>query len=227
MADIARFHMGTLDTSLSLILAVTTLLLSYPPTVAFGHVLLQTAPSPSSDQMRAIRTALEQIEADERVRDIANVRCWRVGAGSGARFSGPLRRRPPGSPTSPYTSFVPVDPAAGPAQLVVTIIISLADSASDVDVLAVTKMAWGRLSKAVNDGEGTGEVCVMVRKGNGLVERSHVHQHAHDHGSHEHSASGGPHTHDHDHGHSHGHGAPEHGCDHDAQSHAAHDKHVD
>ncbi|WVQ63104.1 uncharacterized protein L199_001255 [Kwoniella botswanensis] len=74
----------SLDSFISLILTILTCALSYPPTVAFAHVLLQTAPSPSQTQMISLRKALKEIKEDRRVLGLGTMRCWTITAGKGS-----------------------------------------------------------------------------------------------------------------------------------------------
>lgn len=73
--------MHTLDSSLSLLLTVLTTALSYPPTLAFGHILLQTAPPASQTQMQSLRWALKDVQDDRRILGLGQVRCWAITAG--------------------------------------------------------------------------------------------------------------------------------------------------
>ncbi|WWC92103.1 uncharacterized protein L201_007057 [Kwoniella dendrophila CBS 6074] len=74
----------SLDSFISLVLTILTCALSYPPTVAFAHVLLQTAPPASQNQMLSLRKALKEIKADRRVLGLGTMRCWTITAGKGS-----------------------------------------------------------------------------------------------------------------------------------------------
>ncbi|WWC65415.1 uncharacterized protein I303_108033 [Kwoniella dejecticola CBS 10117] len=74
----------SLDSFISLILTILTCALSYPPTVAFAHVLLQTAPPASQSQMSSLRKALKEIKEDRRVVGLGTMRTWTITAGKGS-----------------------------------------------------------------------------------------------------------------------------------------------
>ncbi|KAK8850348.1 hypothetical protein IAR55_004266 [Kwoniella newhampshirensis] len=73
----------SLDALISLNLTILTTALSYPSTVAFAHILLQTAPPPSQTQMTNLRKALKEVKEDRRVIGLGTMRCWAVTAGKG------------------------------------------------------------------------------------------------------------------------------------------------
>ena len=103
-------------------MTVLTVALSYPLTIAFGHVLLQTAPPTSSNQMRALRRCLKDVEEDRRVLGLGTLRCWTIGAGVAPpqtenkwSFTTPSHSRnnsatTPTSPMSPEIPSVNVSP---------------------------------------------------------------------------------------------------------------------
>ncbi|WRT70500.1 uncharacterized protein IL334_007498 [Kwoniella shivajii] len=74
----------SLDSFISLILTILTCALSYPPTVAFAHVLLQTAPASTQTQMTSLRKAIKDIKDDRRVLGLGTMRCWMITAGKGS-----------------------------------------------------------------------------------------------------------------------------------------------
>lgn len=91
MRNRTSYH--TLDSSLSLLLTILTIALSYPSTLAFGHVLLQTAPPASSSQMKSLRRSIKDISSDNRVLGVGTLRCWSIGATT------PLPDYTPSTPT--------------------------------------------------------------------------------------------------------------------------------
>ncbi|OCF34448.1 hypothetical protein I316_03962 [Kwoniella heveanensis BCC8398] len=74
----------SLDSFISLVLTILTSALSYPPTVAFAHVLLQTAPPAYQSQMLSLRRALKEIKEDRRIVGLGTMRCWTITAGKGS-----------------------------------------------------------------------------------------------------------------------------------------------
>ncbi|EIW69877.1 hypothetical protein TREMEDRAFT_68343 [Tremella mesenterica DSM 1558] len=78
---VPQSNIHSLDSSLALFLAILTAALSYPLTITFGHILLQTAPLSSSAQMVALRQSLREISDDRRVLALGTMRCWQISAG--------------------------------------------------------------------------------------------------------------------------------------------------
>ncbi|WWC72408.1 uncharacterized protein I206_106370 [Kwoniella pini CBS 10737] len=93
----------SLDSFISLILTILTCALSYPPTIAFAHVLLQTAPSASQTQMLSLRKALKEIKEDRRVIGLGTMRVWAITAGKGS-FEDRYPPTPSHSQTNSLTS---------------------------------------------------------------------------------------------------------------------------
>ncbi|KAK1922885.1 hypothetical protein DB88DRAFT_541095 [Papiliotrema laurentii] len=178
------------DSALSLLLTVVTSALAYPPTLAFGHVLLQTAPQASAAQMVSLRKALKDVGADPRVLGVGTVRCWSIGATtpsddaptgsswwsmspSNSTSSSPRSAlfgdSPAASPTRSVFSNRQTDPGTAKIPLVVSLMVHVHPDASDRDILDVTKYAWVKVSDAVGlrskGGLGEGEVSVGVCRG--------------------------------------------------------------
>lgn len=185
-----RSAFTSLDSALSLLLTVLTSALAYPPTLAFGHVLLQTAPPASAPQMGLLKRALKDIGSDHRVLGVGTVRCWSIGAAAPS----PEPRRhitsaPNSVPSSPRTQFT-FSPSASPTKgdflsalslgakgkdaaaatpLVVSVQVHVHPDTSDRDVLDLTKYAWMKVHGACGVSgmgrTGQGEVTVAVKRG--------------------------------------------------------------
>lgn len=178
------------DAAMSLGMTLLTGALAYPPTVAFGHVLLQTAPPATTLQMKSLRRALRQVADDRRVLGLGTLRTWaidggKVGPETIVVNSAPPSRRPSISTISPSTlaftsspqtssSMVPTLGSLGRTSvstshvpLVVTLAVHVHPDSTDADMMDITRLAWTRLSGAIGvDGRpGEGEVSVSVRRG--------------------------------------------------------------
>ena len=180
----------SLDSALSLLLTVLTAALSYPPTLAFGHVLLQTAPPPSAPQMKQLKKVIKDVNADQRVLGVGTVRCWSVGATTPQEevVSGSWWSLTPSnsSPNSPRLSSFGDSPVHSPTRngfpksdhgstpLVVSLTVHVHPDVSDRDMLEVSKYAWVKVNGAVGTkrkGLSQGEVSVGVKRGwDGVVE---------------------------------------------------------
>ena len=180
---IRRSGLQSLDSSLSLILTILVCALTYPSTLAFGHVLLQTAPAPSSQQMTSLRKSVRDVEGDRRVLGMGTTRCWAISTGlsfadqdippsrPGSISAAPSRRASwsssiyspqlSPSPTSEKPSFNFGGHDEG-VPVVVTVTVHVAEDLGDRDVLEVTKDAWNRVSAVVG---ADSEVSVCVRRG--------------------------------------------------------------
>lgn len=191
IADI-RSAFTSLDSALSLLLTVLTSALAYPPTLAFGHVLLQTAPPASAPQMKLIRRALKDVGADTRVLGVDTVRCWSIGATTAQEDSQHYTSTsaPNSAPSSPRTPQFGFSPTVSPTRndffsppsltgrgkdgaegtpLVVSVNVHVHPDASDRDVLELTKYAWTKVSGAAGVGGkgrlGEGEVTISIKRG--------------------------------------------------------------
>ncbi|AFR92968.2 hypothetical protein C343_00854 [Cryptococcus neoformans C23] len=177
----------SLDALISLLLTLFTSSLSYPPTIFFAHILLQTAPPSSTPQMIGLKRALREIKEDRRVLGLGIVRCWAVSVGKGgwnefenhgqssASRQGSIASSPvvtprgstefPPFPASTFSSLLK-DKEEPSAPLVVTLTVHVDSDLGDQEVLDVTKMAWSRVHQVVGKGGGErGEVGVSVKKG--------------------------------------------------------------
>lgn len=190
-ADV-RSAFTSLDSALSLLLTVLTSALAYPPTLAFGHVLLQTAPPASTSQMKLIRRALKDVGSDSRVLGVGTVRCWSIGAATPLEDPQPYTSTsaPNSAPSSPRTPQLGLSPSVSPTRqdvfspppltalskdggggtpLVVSVNVHVHPDASDRDVLEVTKYTWTKVSGAAGVGGkgrmGEGEVTVSIKRG--------------------------------------------------------------
>lgn len=175
----------------SLGLTILTGALAYPPTLAFGHVLLQTAPPASTLQMKALRKALRDVADDSRILGLGTLRVWAIDAGkvgpdANVPASAPTSRRPSISTISPSTEAFTSSPQPSSnniitlgslaasdntvstlhVPLVVTLIVHVHHDATDSDIMEITRTAWSKLSIAVGHGRGgEGEVTVSVKRG--------------------------------------------------------------
>ncbi|UOH79792.1 hypothetical protein LQV05_000803 [Cryptococcus neoformans] len=177
----------SLDALISLLLTLFTSSLSYPPTIFFAHILLQTAPPSSTPQMIGLKRALREIKEDRRVLGLGTVRCWAVSVGKGgwnefenhgqssASRQGSIASSPvvtprgstefPPFPASTFSSLLK-DKEEPSAPLVVTLTVHVDSDLGDQEVLDVTKMAWSRVHQVVGKGGGErGEVGVSVKRG--------------------------------------------------------------
>ncbi|OXG54445.1 hypothetical protein J010_00826 [Cryptococcus neoformans] len=177
----------SLDALISLLLTLFTSSLSYPPTIFFAHILLQTAPPSSTPQMIGLKRALREIKEDRRVLGLGTVRCWAVSVGKGgwnefenhgqssASRQGSIASSPvvtprgstefPPFPASTFSSLLK-DKEEPSAPLVVTLTVHVDSDLGDQEVLDVTKMAWSRVHQVVGKGGGErGEVGISVKKG--------------------------------------------------------------
>lgn len=156
----------SLDALISLLLTLFTSSLSYPPTIFFAHILLQTAPPSSTPQMIGLKRALREIKGDRRVLGLGTVRCWAVSVGKGgwnefenhgqsnASRQGSIASSPvvtprastefPSFPASTFSSLLK-DKEEPSAPLVVTLTVHVDSDLGDQEVLDVTKMAWSRV----------------------------------------------------------------------------------
>ncbi|KAL0253517.1 hypothetical protein I308_100889 [Cryptococcus tetragattii IND107] len=177
----------SLDALISLLLTLFTSTLSYPPTIFFAHILLQTAPPSSTPQMIGLKRALREIKDDRRVLGLGTVRCWAVSVGKGGwnefenhgqsstSRQGSIASSPavtprgstefPSFPASTFSSLFK-DKEEPSAPLVVTLTVHVDSDLGDQEVLDVTKMAWSRVHQVVGKGGGEGgEVGVSVKRG--------------------------------------------------------------
>lgn len=157
-----------------MVLTVLTASLAYPPTVAYAHVLLQTAPPSSSPQMKALRRALEEVAADKRVLGIGTTRVWAINAGKTEReevppppTAPPSRRGSDSTPSTATFDDVKLDlkpTMAHQVPLVVTLVVHVHPESSERDIFEVTRLAWTDINDAVNSNRDS-EVTVDVRRG--------------------------------------------------------------
>ncbi|GMK54893.1 hypothetical protein CspeluHIS016_0114790 [Cutaneotrichosporon spelunceum] len=184
--------LNSIDAMASLVLTFLTGSLAYAPAVAFANVLLQTAPSASSSQMKALRRALRDVADDRRVLGLGTLRCWTVNAGKvgpeastissapNSRRGSLIAMRPSISTTSPSTQAFTDSPKASQdivaqlsgkadgdtdAPLVVTLVVHVHPDTSDRDVMEVTRISWSKLSSAISCRQSGGEVSVQVTRG--------------------------------------------------------------
>ena len=181
-----RTSLHSLDSTMSFILTLLTIALAYPTVLAFGHVLLQSAPPSSSTQMVQLRRALKEISADQRVLGTGTLRCWSIGATAPledtsytaldssvnastdssprtSRFNSP--RGKSGDPSYAQASLF-TKPGEG-TPLVISLLVHVHPDISDEDAMAVTRMAWSKLSYAaeLRGSGGGGEVSVGIKRG--------------------------------------------------------------
>ena len=195
IADPFRTSLHSLDSALSLLLTVLTSALAYPPTLAFGHVLLQTAPPATNSQIKLLRRAMKDVTGDSRVLGVGTLRCWSIGATNPPvepSFSSNPASAPGSAPSSPRVSSISsFSPVASPTRLdfssqtplfglakgsdapntplVVSLIVHVHPDASDRDVLDVTKQVWTKVNAAVGQRgarqKDGGEITISVKRG--------------------------------------------------------------
>ncbi|ORY35889.1 hypothetical protein BCR39DRAFT_592170 [Naematelia encephala] len=169
-----------LDSTLSLVLTLLTISLSYPPARAFGLVLLQTAPPASQSQMASLQRVLKEIREDRRVLGIGRTRCWAITNGHRELehiSNAPTPSSLPASPASPTIrprtfsapssaalhdafrrasySYTSGDERQGDVPLVVTLEVHVSEDLSDREVMEVTRYVWSKVSGAVRVKSGS------------------------------------------------------------------------
>ena len=178
----ASFH--SLDSALSLLLTLLIASLSHPPTLAFAHILLQTAPPLHDPQSRSLARAIKEVSSDRRILKMGTMRCWAISSLQAESYtpsnSGSPNTSPPSSPRTPScspssprieangfpSSHKPGAGEGGSAALALSLMLHVSLESSDREILEVTKMAWAKVSSAIGGGMvGGGEVSVGVVRG--------------------------------------------------------------
>ncbi|CDZ97417.1 Putative Zn2 transporter MSC2 (cation diffusion facilitator superfamily) [Phaffia rhodozyma] len=165
--------LANLDKTVAVLETVLTFVVSYPASIAFGKVLLQTAPPERSVQMIALDRSLREVEGHPLVVHLAPPRIWRLvhhhassvlpsskqtsqesTSGSGLNSSSSSRRinsfRPANSAIGLNTGAnANAAMSASACLLIVTLVVHVRDGATDSDILEVTKFAYDKCATAV------------------------------------------------------------------------------
>lgn len=200
-----------MEKALALIETILAFWLAYPASIAFGKVLLQTAPPQDAIPSLALKKAIREVESHPSVTRVSRPHIWQLTPHSPSHKSAqvtPTRPRPISRATSHYNRRERSEKSgdwsdsAGSSILVSNIVVHLRADVESGKVIEVTRMAYEAFDNALGSRRcghkwamRGGELSVMVMRG----ERKAV------------EAARNHHHHHHDHGHGHGH---EHGADH-------------
>jgi hypothetical protein len=200
-----------MEKALALVETILAFWLAYPASIAFGKVLLQTAPPQDAIQTLALKKAIREVEAHPSVTRVSRPHIWQLTPHSPSHKSAqvtPTRPKPISRATSHYNRRERSEKSGDWSNsgafsiLVANIVVHLRADVESRKVIEVTRMAYEAFDNAMGSRRSGhkwamrgGELSVMVMRG----ERKQV-KIAHDH-----------HHHHHDHVHGHGH---EYGSDH-------------
>ncbi|KAJ9125411.1 hypothetical protein QFC22_000371 [Naganishia vaughanmartiniae] len=190
------------EKALALAETILAFWLAYPASVAFGKVLLQTAPPQDALQVLAIKKAIREIEAHPAVTRVSRPHIWQLTPCNPRNTMlpvAPSRPKPISRATSHYNRTERSEThqrrhsnAAGSSILVANIAVHLRADLEARKVTEVTRLAYDAIDNAIGTRKskdkwatGGGELSVMVMRGERKQRNTHVH-HSHDHDSHDH-----------------------------------------
>ncbi|KAJ9107856.1 hypothetical protein QFC19_002762 [Naganishia cerealis] len=177
------------EKSLALVETILAFWLAYPASVAFGKVLLQTAPSQDALQVLAMKKAIREIEAHPSVIRVSRPHVWQLTPYNPRNTTTPVtpsRPKPISRATSHYnrterseTRQRKLSNTSGSSILVANIVVHLRADVEARKVLEVTRLAYDAIDNAVGicktkDKWATrgGELSVMVTRGERKQTRS-------------------------------------------------------
>ncbi|BGP18125.1 hypothetical protein JCM10213_004226 [Rhodosporidiobolus nylandii] len=143
-------QLAPVDKVLALLESLAMFYIASPAAASTGQILLQTAPHPQAPQMRAINSAISEIEVLPLVIAVESQHTWQLASHSAA--------------SSPGAGAAGA--GGGAQQAVVTLSIAVKHDTSDADLLEITRAAQARVGKAVGGvaGEGAVDLTVAVKR---------------------------------------------------------------